>query len=379
MSLSTHKLLKINSNDKTDNLSLEFVLCESNNDLYTLELKTSFQVYITEINKNITINTTSFVESIDKMNVKVRTKKEYQLNDTSAMIDHLINQIMDLKNKLKENKIIVIDENNVEIISDDEKDDDRSVNFTVEDNKDDDDDHSVNFTVEDNKDDDDDRSINFTVEDNKDDDDDRSVFKIEDYKDDDDDRSVNDDLFTIEDNKDDDDKDEGLPIVFKNKDNIKEINDILIDTTKISIELDEIVKNLKKNVTNEPLIKSVIENSIDIKNIENVNDDTQKKENQLLYHLKFLLSVGDVSLSGNMIYLVTQMMKFVEKFNLNGDEKKKLILSTLEKYLYNVDLQLGEKHDYILSTICPELIDILISVDSRKIKIRKQFKCFPWK
>ena len=73
------------------------------------------------------------------------------------------------------------------------------------------------------------------------------------------------------------------------------------------------------------------------------------------------------------------MMKFVEKFNLNGDEKKKLILSTLEKYLYNVDLQLGEKHDYILSTICPELIDILISVDSRKIKIRKQFKCFPWK
>ena len=368
MSLSTHKLLKINSNDKTDNLSLEFVLCESNNDLYTLELKTSFQVYITEINKNITINTTSFVESIDKMNVKVRTKKEYQLNDTSAMIDHLINQIMDLKNKLKENKIIVIDENNVEIISDDEKDDDRS----------------VNFTVEDNKDDDDDRSINFTVEDNKNDDDDRSVFKIEDYKDDDDDddRSVNDDLFTIEDNKDDDDKDEGLdrkPIVFKNKDNIKEINDILIDTTKISIELDEIVKNLKKNVTNEPLIKSVIENSIDIKNIENVNDDTQKKENQLLYHLKFLLSVGDVSLSGNMIYIVTQMMKFVEKFNLNGDEKKKLILSTLEKYLYNVDLQLGEKHDYILSTICPELIDILISVDSRKIKIRKQFKCFPWK
>jgi hypothetical protein len=125
------------------------------------------------------------------------------------------------------------------------------------------------------------------------------------------------------------------------------------------------------------LIKSVANNSIDIKTIENVND-TNEKEKQLLYHLKFLLSIGNVSLSGNMIYVITQMMKFVEKFSLNGEEKKELILSTLKKYIYNVDLHLSEQ-DYILTTICPELIDILISVDTRKIKIRKQFKCFQWK
>jgi len=352
MSLSTHKLLKINSNETTDKLNIELVLNENNNDLFTLELKTSFQIYISELKKNVIINTSSMIESIDKTTIKINTKKDYTLDDSSVIIDNLLEQINDLKNKLSKNGTIIVDTNKIDVFTNIFTDDDSVDSIDI-------DNHSISSTEENDA-----FKIienqpvaenHHTVEENH-------SFKIDDNSSVD---SIKNDHHLIQEK-------------LKKKENLTEINDILNDTSKISFELDEIVKNLKKNVKNDPLIKSVTNNSIDIKTIENIND-TNEKEKQLLYHLKFLLSIGNVSLSGNMIYIITEMMKFVEKFSLNGEEKKELILSTLKKYIYNVeDFHLTEQ-DYILTTICPELIDILISVDSRKIKIRKQFKCFQWK
>ena len=70
-------------------------------------------------------------------------------------------------------------------------------------------------------------------------------------------------------------------------------------------------------------------------------------------------------------------MKFVDNFDLAGKDKKSVIINTIHKYL--LDANTEKNIDYIINTICPELIDILISIDKRKIKIKQKMNCFiPW-
>ena len=71
-------------------------------------------------------------------------------------------------------------------------------------------------------------------------------------------------------------------------------------------------------------------------------------------------------------------MKFVENFNLEGVDKKSLIIQSIKKFLIYENMSSNEI-DIILNKVCPELIDILLLVDKRKIIIRKKLNCFiPW-
>jgi hypothetical protein len=395
MSLSTHKHLTIDSND-VDKLHIKIVLDEENNDLFTIELQTSFEIYISELQKSITINTSSFIENKNKKHVKIQTKKDYILHNSTEIIDNLVKQINELKEKLSGNQSIIVDTNNIEI-DDDTQEEDKNKDENKEENDDNDDKFVIKEQEEDENKEDEDNDDKFVIKEQEEDenkeDDDNDQFVIKEQEEDENKENDDNDQFVIkeqeeDENKEDDDNDDKFVIKEQEDDDdknkkeskkhIDQIINILQDTTQISIELDDIVKNLKKNVKNEPLIKLINDNSINLKHIEHDYNKGGKKEQELLYHLKFLLSIGKTSLSTNMIYIVTEMMKFVEKYNLNGLEKKDLIISTLKTYLYSVDIHLANQ-DYLLSTICPELIDVLISVDSRKIKIRKNFNCFVWK
>jgi hypothetical protein len=100
-------------------------------------------------------------------------------------------------------------------------------------------------------------------------------------------------------------------------------------------------------------------------------------EEKLYHHLKLISDENKENIKNNIIFYLTEMMKFIDNFDLTGEEKKKKILLALQQYLFDSDVD--KEFEYILKVVCPELIDILISVDTGKIKIAKKLcsSCLP--
>ena len=68
----------------------------------------------------------------------------------------------------------------------------------------------------------------------------------------------------------------------------------------------------------------------------------------------------------------------IDNFFIKGGDKKEIILTTLKKYLISENYD-EQSINLIIDVVCPELIDILVSVDKRKIMIKKRLSCiFPW-
>lgn len=101
-------------------------------------------------------------------------------------------------------------------------------------------------------------------------------------------------------------------------------------------------------------------------------------EEKLYYHLQLMLSMDHINIINNIIFIVTELMKFIDNYNIKGIDKKQIILNILNKTL--VELNASEQDiKLLLDTLVPELIDILISIDKRRIIIKKKLSCFlPW-
>ena len=158
----------------------------------------------------------------------------------------------------------------------------------------------------------------------------------------------------------------------KVEDNMVKINTYVKDVNKKYIEL-----NKEKNEIQDTLLKLAEEE----KNKKDMNDKDLNEfitiENKIYNHLKIILYSKSIN-ANNIIYIVTELMKFIEIFRIKGVDKKTIILATLRKFLTDEKYS-AEQIDFIINIICKELIDILISIDKRKITIRKNFSCFiPW-
>ena len=158
----------------------------------------------------------------------------------------------------------------------------------------------------------------------------------------------------------------------KVEDNMVKINTYVKDVNKKYIEL-----NKEKNEIQDTLLKLAEEEN----NKKDMNDKDLNEfitiENKIYNHLKIILSSKSIN-ANNIIYIVTELMKFIEIFKIKGVDKKTIILATLRKFLTD-EKYTDEQIDFIIDIICKELIDILISIDKRKITIRKNFSCFiPW-
>ena len=79
-----------------------------------------------------------------------------------------------------------------------------------------------------------------------------------------------------------------------------------------------------------------------------------------------------MDISSNIIFIITELMKFIDNYHIKGQDKKKVIVMTIKRYLEDENYP---NIDYIVNTICPELIDILVNVDKRKITIKKRISC----
>lgn len=128
---------------------------------------------------------------------------------------------------------------------------------------------------------------------------------------------------------------------FKEKYGISEDNEIILNRNRISSEI----------VPDTNLIDEIFE------------------------HVKDIVAENPDMIYTNLVYVITELMKFVDNFNTDGFDKKELIITSIKKFLEYEKMN-SEETDIILDTVCPELIEILLLVDKRKIIIRKKLNCF---
>ena len=128
--------------------------------------------------------------------------------------------------------------------------------------------------------------------------------------------------------------------------------------------------NKKKINIENKLIDLLNDNTIVPSQLEVINNDIEDIEEKLYCHLKLISTTGK-DIKNNITFIITQLIKFIENFNIPGVKKKELIISTIHKFLIeqNVD---QESINYIIDNLCPEMIEMLISVDKRKVSIKKK-------
>ena len=148
--------------------------------------------------------------------------------------------------------------------------------------------------------------------------------------------------------------------------------EITSNKDKTNIEADKLNYFKEKyNIEIPKVIQSDVGKQVSTENKLKIEDD-------IFEHLKLLVSDDKNMICTNLIYIITQLMKFVENFNLEGVNKKTIIIESIKKFL-TYENMFSEEIDIILNKVCPELIDILLLVDKRKIIIRKKLNCFiPW-
>ena len=151
----------------------------------------------------------------------------------------------------------------------------------------------------------------------------------------------------------------------------KELENINKDEKDLDTLNDEKINKLKEKYEQIP---TFIPKEI----IDDPNNESFKLEEEIYEHLKLIISDDSNMIYTNLIYVITELMKFVETFNMEGFDKKQFIIDSIKKFLTYQKMNSPET-DFILDTICPELIDILLLVDKRKIIIKKKLNCFiPW-
>ncbi len=98
-------------------------------------------------------------------------------------------------------------------------------------------------------------------------------------------------------------------------------------------------------------------------------------EDKMYEHLQRILSKKEVDIVKNMVYVVTEMMKFINNYLIEGIEKKQIIIKTIQTMMIELDIP-SSIIDYSVDSLLPEVIDILSSVDKREIIISERMSCF---
>ena len=74
----------------------------------------------------------------------------------------------------------------------------------------------------------------------------------------------------------------------------------------------------------------------------------QKKLN---YQLRLTTAMNNISPTKNIIFIVTELMKYIDNFDLKGGDKKQLIISSIKSFLVSEKVKQGTI-DFIVNTVC---------------------------
>ena len=173
--------------------------------------------------------------------------------------------------------------------------------------------------------------------------------------------------------------------VEKLKKEIEKLKEPKVVEPKEDNEVEKLKKEIEKlKQENLNLKVQKIEEKIDNKQ---KSDDHQPKvlydnfltkiTNKIYDHLKLSLVDQKLTIS-NITYIIVDLMKFIENYQIENSSKKEIIISIIEKYIFqNVDNIENVDVIKIFIESIPNLIDIYKSIDTKKITIKlKKIRCF---
>jgi hypothetical protein len=154
------------------------------------------------------------------------------------------------------------------------------------------------------------------------------------------------------------------------KDYDSEDDNISSHSTYLCPNVDVIEKPNKKKIQIESkLIDLLNDSNIVPSQLELVNNDNEDIEEKIYCHLKLISSGSNIK--NNITFIITQLIKFVETFKIPGVQKKTFIISAINKCLLEDNYD-KDSINFIINDLCPDMIDMLISVDKRKVSIKKK-------
>ena len=176
---------------------------------------------------------------------------------------------------------------------------------------------------------------------------------------------------------------ENLNLNLKEKYDEEEEEDIKSQSS--SMNSSESIKKYKiKNDENEVDISSIKIKKMNVEDklLQLLDDDPMdykiSLQKKIDYQLRLTTAMNNISPTKNIIFIITELMKYIDNFDLSGEDKKNIIISSVKTFLTNEKIN-EQDINFIVNTVCPELIDILVSVDKRNITIKKKISCiFPW-
>ncbi len=97
----------------------------------------------------------------------------------------------------------------------------------------------------------------------------------------------------------------------------------------------------------------------------------------LCHHLEVVCDSNPDIFQTDFIYVVIEMLRFVQRYSMDIDKSISLIKSSMEIHLKNNN-KFTPEMQFLISTITSDLVNTLILIETRKLTLTHTFKgCFP--
>ena len=154
---------------------------------------------------------------------------------------------------------------------------------------------------------------------------------------------------------------------------IFKLNDILELNHQAKIETTHI-KNKTKVECDNTFSKSETQDKTKKQRLKRENEEV---ENKLLYHLVLLLQDQKIN-NETLMYIIVELMKHMNNYQIKGQDKKSCILFILRNFINTNNGDIVNKEDIKIFTdkYLEEFINIVSALSDKKIRIKLKKNCF---
>ena len=149
----------------------------------------------------------------------------------------------------------------------------------------------------------------------------------------------------------------------------------IIKTIDINYDVSDNSSENSKNIKDN---SQVFDNSsINTKKKKKIKRENEETENKLLYHLILLLQDQKIN-NETLMYIVVELMKFMNNYQIKGKDKKNSILFILKNFINTNNNDINNKEDILIfvDKFLNEFVNIISAIGDKKIRIKQKNNCF---
>lgn len=154
-----------------------------------------------------------------------------------------------------------------------------------------------------------------------------------------------------------------------NETEVSEVSEVVV--SEGVTEISEVVVSEGKSEVSETEVSEAEVSEVDY---TPPNNDV---ENKLLYHLIVLLQEQKLS-KDNLLYIIVELMKYINNFDVKGTDKKSFILYILRNFIDTNEDEIQNKEDMkrFLTIFSNDFVDIVSAISDKKLRIKLKKSCF---